>query len=188
LESTTTIVTTNGIHIKLFGVLIQLTFQYKDNFINLAKQGYEAYNKSQSHGDSGNDVDCRCLLLSIIRANPFDSIRATLTQPAIARQVERNTTLLTTLSKEAVNLIVLIFIHIRRLIDLITSFVHARTVSVDHDEVVNAAKAHHDGSGDNSMFSSAHSYISQNTVRREVPRIIVYLRLNHIPQLKESTP
>ena len=34
------------------------------------------------------------------------------------------------------------------------------------------------------MFSSAHSYISQNAVRREVPRIIVYLRLNHIPRVK----
>ena len=34
------------------------------------------------------------------------------------------------------------------------------------------------------MFSSAHSYISQNAVRREVLRIIVYLRLNHIPRVK----
>jgi hypothetical protein len=107
LEFTTTIVTTNGTHIRLFGVLIQLTFQCKDNFINLAKQGYSAYSQSQSHGNSGNDDDCKCLLLSIICANPFDSIRATFTQPAIARQVERNTTLLTTLSKEAANLIVL---------------------------------------------------------------------------------
>ena len=34
------------------------------------------------------------------------------------------------------------------------------------------------------MFSSAHSYISQNAVRREVLRIIVYLRLNYTPRVK----
>ena len=73
------------------------------------------------------------------------------------------------------------FIYAWRLIDLLTSLVRACTVDVDHDEVVRTAQAH--GSGDSSMYSSAHQYISkpENRVRREVPRIIVNLRLIHIP-------
>lgn len=93
-----------------FWRIYSLTSRRKDNFINLAKQGYAAYNQSQqsqSHGSNDND-NCKRSLLSISSAIiPFDSIRTTFTQPNIARPVARNTTLLTTLSKEAAALNVL---------------------------------------------------------------------------------
>src|SRR6266702_5738504 len=74
------------------------------------------------------------------------------------------------------------YLSTRRLIDLITSFV--RTCTVDHDEVVRTAKTHGSGDDDDSLFSSALSFVSQNKVRREVPCITVYLRFIHIPRVR----
>lgn len=67
--------------------------------------------------------------------------------------------------------------------------VRACTVDVDHDEVVRTARAHaqaHGSGDDDSVYSSAHQYISkpENRVRRDVLRIIVNLRLIHIPRIK----
>jgi len=88
-----------------------------DNFINLAKQGYSAYQGSQSRDDDNSDY----------RKTGGEEYNS----PHHSQQG------------------------------------NSQQFNVDHDQVVNAANAH--GSGDHSLYSSAHSYISQNQGQHQDP-------------------
>ncbi|KAH9081696.1 hypothetical protein EDB83DRAFT_2334293 [Lactarius deliciosus] len=89
-----------------------------DNFINLAKKGYEAYEKSQSHDDDNSDY----------RKTGGEEYNS----PHHSQQ----------------------------------GSTHGGP-QFDHDEVVRTAKTH--GSGDDSLFSSALSYVHDNKGQHQDP-------------------
>ncbi|KAI0257182.1 hypothetical protein BJV78DRAFT_16995 [Lactifluus subvellereus] len=128
-----------------------------DNFINLAKQGYEAYQSSQgqgqgqgqghgqgqSHGQGGDGSDYR-------RTGGEEYNSPHHSQQGSGGYGGPQCKL-----------------YCRRLSQPPWPLINASSwllCADDHDEVVNTAQTH--GSGDSSMFSSAMSYVQQNHVRR----------------------
>jgi len=95
-----------------------------DNFINLAKQGYSAY--QESHGSSRGDDDN-----SDYRKTGGEEYNS----PHHSQQGSNH------------------------------------QIDIDHDEVVRTAKAHHDEPQPehDSLYSSAHSYVTQNQSQHQVP-------------------